>query len=62
MIFIRTVETSIYSNRTVTVKWCLASFNFYAIAYLAFSYGYWSIHVHNISLAVAAISTGSIAV
>ena len=59
--FICTVKL-IYSNRTVTVKWCLASFNFYTIAYLAFSYGYWNMHVHNISLAIAAISTECVAV
>ena len=54
-------KRSIYSNRTVTIKWCLASLNFYTIAYLAFSYGYWNVHVHNISLDVAAISTECIA-
>ena len=34
-------------TKTVTIK-CLASFNFYAIAYVAFSYGYWNVHVYNI--------------
>ena len=38
----------------------LASFNFYAIAYLAFLYGYWNVHVYNMWLAVA-ISTECIA-
>ena len=34
MIFTQVVKRSIYSNRTVTIKRWLASFNFYAIAYL----------------------------
>ena len=34
--------------------------NFYAIAYLAFSYGYWNVHVYIIWLAVT-ISTECIA-
>ena len=55
MIFVQVVKRLIYSNRTVTIK-CynyLASFNSYVITYLAFSYGYWNVHVHNIWLAVA---------
>ena len=62
MKFIRAVKDRYTLIRTVTVKCCLASFNFYTIAYLAFSYGYWNVHIHNISLAVAAVSTECIAV
>ena len=56
MIFIHVVKRSIYSNRTVTVKCCLASFNFYAIAHLAFSYGYWSVYIYNICIATITIA------
>ena len=55
MIFIYAVKRSIYSNRTVTVKCCLTSLNFYAIAYSTF-FGSWNVYVYNIGLAVA-IST-----
>ena len=34
----------------------LTSLNFYAIAYLAFSYGNWNVHVYNIWLAVAILT------
>ena len=58
--FVSNGKRLIYSNRTVTVKCCSASFNFYAIACLAFSYGFWNMHVYNIWLVVA-LSTECIA-